>query len=60
MILSYNFILKHYKNKEAFDFLLNQMFYSARLYNQALNIKNEFYNNNINLSFHELDTYVSI
>ena len=55
MILSYNFILKRYKNKKAFDFILNQMFYSARLYNQALNIKNEFYNNNINLSFPELD-----
>ena len=55
MILSYNFILNRYKDKQAFDFILNQMFYSARLYNQALNIKNEFYNNNINLSFPELD-----
>ena len=55
MILSYNFILNRYKNKTAFDFLLNQMLYSSKLYNQALTIKNEFYNNNINLSFPELD-----
>jgi len=43
MEISYNFILHRQRNKEVFDYLKEQMFWSARLYNQVLQIHNEMY-----------------
>ena len=43
MNISYNFILHKQRNKEAFDYIKDQMFWSARLYNQVLQIHNEMY-----------------
>jgi len=45
MDISYNFILHRQKNKEVFDYLKDQMFWSARLYNQVLQIHEEMYRN---------------
>lgn len=45
MNLNYNFILHRQKNKKVFDYLKDQMFWSARLYNQVLNIHEEMYRN---------------
>ena len=43
MDISYNFILRRQRNKEVFDYIKDQMFWSARLYNQVLQIHNEMY-----------------
>ena len=43
MDISYNFILHRQRNKEVFDYIKDQMFWSARLYNQVLQIHNEMY-----------------
>ena len=43
MDISYNFILHKQRNKEVFDYIKDQMFWSARLYNQVLQIHNEMY-----------------
>lgn len=43
MDISYNFILNRQRNKEVFNYIKDQMFWSARLYNQVLQIHNEMY-----------------
>ena len=43
MDISYSFILHRQRNKEVFDYIIDQMFWSARLYNQVLRIHNEMY-----------------
>ena len=45
MDISYNFILHRQKNEKVFDYIKDQMFWSARLYNQVLQIYNEMYEN---------------